>query len=358
MLVMSWFITYNTGMCYMVIPFPPLPPLYLCKMCDVLYFNDNSTQYVQGTKILYLPWAPGRGHSTFFFFFQVGVCDPDFRSVGLVNWFSERGRLWTEIFKFTGLRAKIWAKIEAVEAKISKYFSKGSLVNRLLSSFAWNWTLANYGTGVKRVSSGPHIPIPLSRSVPPGPWDCKNVIKFHVFFRNCSGLQEFVDSLCHIIFYLEEGMSFMVEWQVFHFLKGQILWFPAIVIFTVFWDFTQRFFKECNVCKPESAEISRVGLSMHAQWQINYEIFVKFKEQFNKSENFNEGLLLNILKTMIFLDISFLDLQKRCFPLFSVFSVLYSISVIFPCFQYRGKLAQKFNLWTIAPGGGTQLFSR
>ena len=39
---------------------------------------------------------------------------------------SERGVLRTEIFKFGGLRTKIWAKIEAVEAKI---FSKGGLVN-------------------------------------------------------------------------------------------------------------------------------------------------------------------------------------------------------------------------------------
>ena len=31
--------------------------------------------------------------------------------------------------------------------------------------------------------------------------------------------------------------------------------------------------------------------------------------------------------------------QKRCFPRFSVFSVLCSISVIFLCFPYRGKLA-------------------
>ena len=33
------------------------------------------------------------------------------------------------------------------------------------------------------------------------------------------------------------------------------------------------------------------------------------------------------------------EMQKRCFPRFFVFSVLYSISVIFPCFPYRGKLA-------------------
>ena len=32
-----------------------------------------------------------------------------------------------KISKFGGLRAKIWAKIEAVEAKISKFSQKGAL---------------------------------------------------------------------------------------------------------------------------------------------------------------------------------------------------------------------------------------
>ena len=36
---------------------------------------------------------------------------------------SETGVMWTEIFKFGGLRAKILAKIEVVEVKISKFFS-------------------------------------------------------------------------------------------------------------------------------------------------------------------------------------------------------------------------------------------
>ena len=57
---------------------------------------------------------------------------------------SERGVLWTEIFKFWGLRAKIWAKIEAVEAKISIFFfAKESVVNLFLSLFAWNGTFVN-----------------------------------------------------------------------------------------------------------------------------------------------------------------------------------------------------------------------
>ena len=56
-----------------------------------------------------------------------------------------------------GLWAKIWVKIEAIEAKISKFSQKGVLWT---DSFAWNGTLANYKRGLKRGSSGPHIPIP------------------------------------------------------------------------------------------------------------------------------------------------------------------------------------------------------
>ena len=129
----------------------------------------------------------GGGHSTFF---QVGVCGPDFRSVGLANWhlplkrgacerkISKFGGLWAENFqiwglvswkfpnlgacelkisKFGGLWAKIWVTIEAVEAKISKFSKKGVMWT---DCFAWNGTLASGRRGVKRGSSGPHIPIP------------------------------------------------------------------------------------------------------------------------------------------------------------------------------------------------------
>ena len=82
----------------------------------------------------------GGGHSTFF---QVGMCGPDFRSVGLANWylplkrglvnwkfpnlgacelkFSKFGACELKMSKFGGLWAKIWVKIEAVEVKISKF---------------------------------------------------------------------------------------------------------------------------------------------------------------------------------------------------------------------------------------------
>ena len=123
------------------------------------------------------PGGGGGGHWTFF---QVGVLGPDFWSVGLANGYLplKRGGLWTEncqiwglvswkfpnlgacelkIVKFGGLRAKICPKIEAVEAKISKFSQKGVLWT---DSFAWNGTLASGRRGVKRGSSGPHIPIP------------------------------------------------------------------------------------------------------------------------------------------------------------------------------------------------------
>ena len=114
-------------------------------------------------------------------FFQVGVCGPDFRSVGNANWYLplNEGACELKISKFLGfvnwkflnfgacelkkskfgsLKAKIWAKVEAIEAKISKFSQKGVLM--WTESFAWNGTLTNYRRGMKRRSSGPHIPIP------------------------------------------------------------------------------------------------------------------------------------------------------------------------------------------------------
>ena len=86
-----------------------------------------------------------------FFFFQVGVCGPDFRSVGLTNWYCLRkrglvnwkfpnlGGWWTENFQIWGLvswkfpnlgawELKFGQKLSwAVEAKISKFSQKGVL---------------------------------------------------------------------------------------------------------------------------------------------------------------------------------------------------------------------------------------
>ena len=134
-------------------------------LCVIARVNVTSTvQYFllgKVVNILRVKWHPG-GHSTFF---QVGVCGPDFRSVGICLWkgglvsgkFPNLGAWELKISKFGGLWAKIWVKIEAVEAKISKFSQKGVLWT---DSFAWNGTLARGRWDVKRGSSGPNIPIP------------------------------------------------------------------------------------------------------------------------------------------------------------------------------------------------------
>ena len=76
----------------------------------------------------------------------------------LVSWkFPNLGACELKFFKFGGLWAQIWVKIEAVEAKISKFSQKGVLWT---DSFAWNGTLVSGRRDVKRGSSGLHIPIP------------------------------------------------------------------------------------------------------------------------------------------------------------------------------------------------------
>ena len=87
-----------------------------------------------------------------------GLWAENFQIWGLVSWkFPNLRACELKISKFGGLRAQIWVKIEAVEAKISKFSQKGVLWT---DSFAWNGTLASGRRGVKRGSSGPHIPIP------------------------------------------------------------------------------------------------------------------------------------------------------------------------------------------------------
>ena len=86
-----------------------------------------------------------------------GLWAGSFQIYGLVSWkLPNLGACELKISKFGGLWAKIWVKIEAVEAKISKVSQKGVLWT---DSFAWNGTLASGRRGVKRGSSGPHIPI-------------------------------------------------------------------------------------------------------------------------------------------------------------------------------------------------------
>ena len=71
--------------------------------------------------------------------------------------------------KFGGLWAKIWVKIGAVEAKLSKFSPKGVLWT---DSFTWNVTLANYKRGMKKGLQSRTSPYPLSRSMstPLGFW--------------------------------------------------------------------------------------------------------------------------------------------------------------------------------------------
>ena len=78
------------------------------------------------------------------------ACELKISKLSLVSWkFPNSG---TSELKF-GQKLRL---AQVVEAKISKFSQKGVLWT---DSFAWNGTLANYRRGVKRGSSGSHIPI-------------------------------------------------------------------------------------------------------------------------------------------------------------------------------------------------------
>ena len=100
------------------------------KILDLIYKPDATNPTKPG----------GGGGSTQLFFFQVGVCGLDFRSVGLANWYLplKEEVCQLKISKFWGLRAKIWAKIEAVEAKISKFSQKGDGLVNCLFCLKWD----------------------------------------------------------------------------------------------------------------------------------------------------------------------------------------------------------------------------
>ena len=115
--------------------------------------------------------TPGGGHSTFF---QVGVCGPDFQSVGLVNWHLplKRGACELKISKFRGLWAKIWVKIEAVEAKISKFSQKGVLWNvNWLFCLKWD-PCERQERREKGVFRAAHPHTPFLGQCPPGVQPC------------------------------------------------------------------------------------------------------------------------------------------------------------------------------------------
>ena len=123
----------------------------------------------------YILWdtVPPEGHSTFF---QVGVCgriskvwslrtDICLWKEGFVSWkFPNLGACELKISKFGGLWAKIWVKIEAVEAKISKFSQRGSCELTLLLAMG---PLRAAGEAWKGGFQGRASPYPLSRSVPP-----------------------------------------------------------------------------------------------------------------------------------------------------------------------------------------------
>ena len=112
-------------------------------------------------------------------FFQVGVCGPDFRSVGLqtdicvwqgglVSGKSNLGASELKYSKFWGLVSWVFPNLGACELKFGwklrllrlkfqNFLKRGSCE---LTFFAWNGTLTSGRRGVKRGSSGPHIPIP------------------------------------------------------------------------------------------------------------------------------------------------------------------------------------------------------
>ena len=108
--------------------------------------------------------------------FQLGVCSPDFRSVGLV-----RGILWTEIFKFGGLRAKILAKIEAVEGIISNFVLKRGSCELTFKPFCLKWDPCNLRESREKGGlQGRTSTYPLPRSVPPQVWSYQR----HEWSRN------------------------------------------------------------------------------------------------------------------------------------------------------------------------------
>ena len=84
---------------------------------------------------------------------------------GACEWkISKFGGLWAENFQIWGLWAKFWVKIEAVEAKISKFSQKGSCELIFLLEIG---PLRTAGEAWKGGLQGRTSPYPLSRSVPP-----------------------------------------------------------------------------------------------------------------------------------------------------------------------------------------------
>ena len=75
------------------------------------------------------------------------------------------------------------------------------------------------------------------------------MLQEHIYYNAPGAVRIQIMLLEHI------NLSYDIEWQVFRFLKGRILVFSAIVVFTVLQDLTQPFLRNAM---SESAEISRV----------------------------------------------------------------------------------------------------
>ena len=129
-------------------------------------------------------------------FLKCGACELTFAS--------EKGGLWAEIFqiwrlvswkfpnlgacelkffKFGGLWAKIWVKIEAVEAKISKFSQKGVLWT---DSFAWNpWDPCEWQERrEKGVFRAAHPHTPFLSQCPPGSNTMQNAYMYTVYITD------------------------------------------------------------------------------------------------------------------------------------------------------------------------------
>ena len=104
-------------------------PIYSAKTCCWFYTRVSQYLLTHQVSLLYRSVIkgdqPGGGrHSTFF---QVGVCGPDFWSVGLAKWYlplkrgacelkiSKVGGLWTENFQIWGLVSWKFPNLEACE---------------------------------------------------------------------------------------------------------------------------------------------------------------------------------------------------------------------------------------------------
>ena len=146
---------------------------------------DGYINFIREVADSYVRHFPrGGGHSTFF---QVGVCGPDFRSVGLANWHLplKRGACERKISKFGGLRAEnfqIWGlvswkfpnlgacelkfgwKLRLLRLKFPNFLKRGSCELTLLLEMG---PLRAAGEAWKGGLQGRTSPYPLSRSVPP-----------------------------------------------------------------------------------------------------------------------------------------------------------------------------------------------